>query len=100
MMKQIGWRRLWLAISAVIVAALVVRSLRYPNVMNVTGSDWDCLPGTYSESAVLSAKGAVTFSCTSYAGLIFAIVAGLLISIAIAVIFCLARKIVGPSRKS
>ena len=101
MLKNIGWRSLWIVLSVGIVASMIVRSLRNPNVLNVTGSDWDCVPGTYHEAALPNAgDGAITFSCTSYAGLIFAIIAGLVVSIGIALIFRLVRQIVAGSRKA
>jgi hypothetical protein len=101
MLKNINWRRLWIVGTVAIVAAMIVRSLRNPNVMNVSGSDWDCVPNTYHEDAFSNAaNGAATFSCTSYAGVIFAIIAGLVISVGIAVIFRIFRRIVAGSGKA
>ncbi len=100
MLKNVGWRRLWIVGTVTIVAGMIVRSLRNPNVMNVSGSDWDCVPGTYYETAFQNAaNGTVTFSCTSYAGVIFAIVAGLIISVGIAVVFRVVRRIVAGHGK-
>ena len=101
MLKNIGWLRLWIVLSVGLVASMIVRALRNPNVLNVAGSDWDCVPGTYREAALpIDGNGPITFSCTSYAGLIFAIVAGLVISIGIAVVFRLVMRIIGRSRKT
>jgi hypothetical protein len=73
---------------------MIVFALRHPNVLNVSGSSWDCVPGTYVESA-----GGTTFSCTSYVWLIFAMVLAALVSVGIAAVFRLLRWSVYRMRK-
>lgn len=86
MLEHAGWKRVWMVASGGIFLWLIVRALKHPNVMNVSGSSADCVPGTFVESG-----GGATFSCTSYLALIFAMVAAALISAGIAALFSLLR---------
>lgn len=53
-MDHAGWKRAWLVISAGIFVLIILFALQNPNVLNVSisSSSLDCVPGTYSESAV------------------------------------------------
>jgi hypothetical protein len=110
MLNHAGWKRAWVMISGGILILMVLLALNNPNVVNVSGSSWDCVPGTYSESTSQLENGfyqpdqaqvedqpgqIITFSCTSYLRLIFAFVAAALLSIGIAMMFRLVRWMYG-----
>ena len=94
MLEKAGWKRVWMVVTGGLFLWMILRALRHPNVLGVSGSSWDCVPGTYFESL-----GGDTFSCTSYLGLIFAMISAALISLGIAVLFRLLRWSVRRSRK-
>jgi hypothetical protein len=94
MLEKAGWKRAWMLATGGIFLWMILRALKHPNVLDVSGSSADCVPGTYVESF-----GGTTFSCTSYLGLIFALIAAALISVGIAAVFRLFRWTAGRLRE-
>lgn len=94
MLEKAVWKRVWAVASGGVFLWMILFALKHPNVLDVSGSSWDCVPGTYVETG-----GGTTFRCTSYLWLIFAMTLAALISVGIAAIFRLLRWSVNRLRK-